>query len=92
MERAWVLSGGEAISPEQIEPWLQNSRAPENFSARPGYLLEDMEREMIQKTLSQFGGHRAKTATALGIGLRTLSGKLRQYGYGPREKPLSRAG
>ena len=55
--------------------------------------LEKMERKLIEATLEHFGGHRAKTAKALGIGLRTLSGKLRQYGYAPREKPLlQRAG
>ncbi len=79
MERAWVLSGQETIGPELIEPWLQNSRPGENFSARPGCLLEDMEREMILKTLNQFAGHRAKTAKALGIGLRTLGLKLKRW-------------
>jgi len=79
IERAWVLSGGERISAELIEPWLQNSRPGESFSARPGCLLEDMEREMIMKTLNQFNGHRAKTAKALGIGLRTLGLKLKRW-------------
>jgi DNA-binding NtrC family response regulator len=54
--------------------------------------LQEMERKLIEATLEKFGGHRAKTAEALGIGLRTLSGKLRQYGYAPREKPFSKAG
>ncbi len=45
-----------------------------------------MEKKLIEATLERFGGHRAKTAKALGIGLRTLSGKLRHYGYAPREK------
>ncbi|MFA5865081.1 MAG: sigma-54 dependent transcriptional regulator [Phycisphaerae bacterium] len=79
LERAWVLSGGEKISPDLIEPWLQNSRPDEAFSARPGCLLEDMEREMILKTLNQFNGHRAKTAKTLGIGLRTLGLKLKRW-------------
>ena len=48
-----------------------------------------MERRLIEATLEHFRGHRAKTAKALGIGLRTLSGKLRQYGYAPREKSLA---
>jgi DNA-binding NtrC family response regulator len=51
-----------------------------------GMSLEDMERRMIEATLEHFGGHRAKAAKALGIGVRTLQGKLRQYGYAPREK------
>ncbi len=57
-----------------------------------GISLEEMERKLIEATLEKFGGHRAKTAQALGIGLRTLSGKLRQYGYAPREKPFLKAG
>jgi hypothetical protein len=39
-----------------------------------------MERRLIEATLEHFSGHRARTAKALGIGIRTLSGKLRQYG------------
>ena len=51
-----------------------------------GISLEEMERRLIEATLEHYGGHRARTAKALGIGIRTLSGKLRQYGYAPREK------
>ncbi len=43
---------------------------------------------LIEATLAKYQGHRAKTAQALGIGLRTLSGKLKAYGYAPREKPI----
>ena len=41
---------------------------------------------MILATLREHDGHRLKTAEALGIGVRTLSGKLRMYGVAPREK------
>jgi DNA-binding NtrC family response regulator len=51
--------------------------------------LETMERKLIEATLERFDGHRAKTAEALGIGLRTLSGKLKQYGYAPRAKSFA---
>jgi DNA-binding NtrC family response regulator len=50
-----------------------------------------MERQLIETTLERFDGHRAKTAEALGIGVRTLSGKLRSYGYAPREKHFAKA-
>jgi DNA-binding NtrC family response regulator len=79
IERAWVLSGGEAISAELIEPWLRQSQPKQTYSARPGHLLEDAERELIMETLQQFNGHRAKTAKALGIGLRTLGLKLKRW-------------
>lgn len=55
-----------------------------------GKSLAEMEREMILATLAEFDGHRAKTAQALGIGVRTLSGKLRDYGIAPREKNFKR--
>ncbi len=44
-----------------------------------GALMADMERELILATLRRFDGHRARTATALGIGLRTLGLKLKKY-------------
>ncbi len=47
---------------------------------------------MIEATLDRFAGHRARTAEALGIGIRTLSGKLKAYGYGPRAKTSAKAG
>jgi len=45
-----------------------------------------MERAMIVATLERFGGHRGQAAAALGIGVRTLSGKLRAYGFAPRAR------
>jgi len=41
--------------------------------------LEDIERDVIVQTLRRFNGHRAKTATALGIGVRTLGLKLKKW-------------
>jgi len=54
--------------------------------------LRDMERQLIETTLNRFGGHRAQTAQALGIGLRTLSSKLKEYGYSARGRRLIQAG
>ncbi len=58
----------------------------------PGLTLEEVERELIVATMERCGGHRAQAARALGIGLRTLSGKLRSYGYAPREKDFAKTG
>ena len=41
--------------------------------------LEVLERRAVLATLQQFGGHRDRTARALGIGVRTLGMKLRQW-------------
>jgi two-component system, NtrC family, response regulator HydG len=45
----------------------------------PVRTLEELEREAIILTLKRFNGHRQKTATALGIGVRTLGLKLRKW-------------
>ena len=95
--RAGVLNQGAPICADELRPWLRDDSAtapsknaePEDESLPRGVTLEEMERRMIVATLEQFNGHRAKTAETLGIGLRTLSGKLRGYGYAPREKDFA---
>ncbi len=42
--------------------------------------MEEIEREAILRTLELTEGHRAKAASLLGIGLRTLQRKLKSYG------------
>ena len=42
--------------------------------------IADIEREAILKTVQYTGGHRARAAELLGIGLRTLQRKLKEYG------------
>ena len=42
-------------------------------------MLEDLERRLIEQTLGRFNGHRAKSAKALGMGVRTLGMKLKQW-------------
>jgi len=82
IERAHVLCDDEEITAAMIEPWL-NGRGAQAFeplfNLRPGHILEDAERLLIERTLRQFGGHREKTARALGIGVRTLSLKLKKW-------------
>lgn len=90
--RACVLGGGGAISAALIGPWLPGGESASIAQADTAAgSLADAERRLIEETLRRFQGHRAKTAEALGIGVRTLSGKLRDYGYAPRAKPQGAA-
>ena len=87
--RACVLNEGQPISAAEMQPWLEQPEfvAETSNSTLPvGVTLEEMERQMIVATLEHFDGHRARTAEALGIGVRTLSGKLRGYGYAPHAR------
>ena len=94
--RASVLNSDGAVSAGQLRRWLIDASPADRPSGGDevpvGLSLNEMERKLIEATLQHYQGHRAKTAKALGIGVRTLSGKLRQYGYAPREKILSKAG
>jgi len=98
--RACVLNQGEPIAASILRSWLRAEEHREtdqtivsdNVEQLPvGLTLDEVERRMIVATLERFQGHRGKTAEALGIGLRTLCGKLRAYGYAPREKIFARS-
>jgi DNA-binding NtrC family response regulator len=43
--------------------------------------LQSLERDAILKALDRFNGVRGKTAKALGISVRTLQRKIKEYGY-----------
>jgi len=91
--RICVLTTETRVNADQIRKWLPASISRPKFENIPvGISIQEMERYLIEATLERFGGHREKTAKALGIGVRTLTEKLRQYGYAPREKRFSRAG
>jgi len=90
--RACVLNQGQVITAGELQPWLRGTPAhdspaqEEMLEITDDVTLDEMERRLIVATLKRCGGHRAKAAEKLGIGLRTLTGKLRTYGYAPREK------
>jgi DNA-binding NtrC family response regulator len=93
--RASVLQDGCAVTSDDLKRWLladpSANEAEATGGVPVGLSLQEMERRLIEATLERYQGHRAKTAEALGIGVRTLSAKLRQYGYAPREKSFNRA-
>ncbi len=93
--RASVLHDGCAVTSDDLKRWLladpSANEAEATGGVPVGLSLQEMERRLIEATLERYQGHRAKTAEALGIGVRTLSAKLRQYGYAPREKSFNRA-
>ncbi len=95
--RACVLNTGAPITADELRPWLEqpefgNPAIDQHTGFPVGTKLEELERQMILATLEHYGGHRARTAEALGIGVRTLSGKLRAYGFAPHTKEFSEEG
>lgn len=50
--------------------------------------LSEVIREHVLFVLRVMNGHRVRTARALGIGVRTLTTRLREYGVPPRAPGL----
>ena len=55
---------------------FKNGDVAQALAGRP---LAEVEKQVILSTLERFKGHRLRTATALGIGLRTLGMKLKRW-------------
>jgi len=77
IERALIVSQTEALEPYDLA--LQNDSAGPGIVSQPRTLAET-ERITIIATLERNQGDRKKTATELGISLRTLQYRLKDYG------------
>jgi DNA-binding NtrC family response regulator len=87
MHRAVLLATGDEIGPDAImmsgEPKAGAGDAagdPAAAQALVGRTVADVERELIIDTLQHCLGNRTHAATILGISIRTLRNKLKQYG------------
>jgi DNA-binding NtrC family response regulator len=88
IERACSLDESLLLTAEAIAPWI--ARTTDSEPHEPSSLsLREMERKLIETTFARCQGNREQTARLLKIGIRTLSGKLREYGYPPRGGPGS---
>ncbi len=77
--RAAILVAGSEVCHSDLPEGLRNA-APAKPNL-PISTLEEMERQMIIQVLDQTGGHHTKAAQVLGISRRTLTRKLKSYGY-----------
>jgi two-component system response regulator FlrC len=82
VERATILAGGEVLTPEHLGlPGASDMGGPARTAQTPGGLtLKDLERRAIVAALEAVDGNRRKAAKRLGIALRTLQYKIKDYG------------
>ena len=82
MERALLFAKGSDVLPEHLPPQLGDAEAAQELETgvRPGWSLQEVERDLIVKTLRANGGNRTHTASALGMSRRALQMKLKRYG------------
>jgi DNA-binding NtrC family response regulator len=89
MRRVVTLSDGDEIGPESLRAELSNavrSSAVFQVTATPraGTSMREVERTLLEATLQSTGGNRTRTAEMLGVSLRTIRNKIREYGLPPR--------
>jgi two-component system response regulator FlrC len=98
IHRAVLLAGGDQIGPEEIV--LQSGPsggramgAPPSLGVGPlvGRRVAEVERCLIPETLHHTQGNRTHAAALLGVSIRTLRNKLRQYEDEGRRIPPPRA-
>jgi DNA-binding NtrC family response regulator len=81
MERAVLIGNGQPISPQNLlldvpEPGRPGSNS---FRIKAGRTVREMEKELIYRTLEDVKDNRTQAAELLGISIRTLRNKLREY-------------
>ncbi len=83
IERAMVLDLGDKIYAEHLyldtESIISSKKASVNVNTGMTMTLAEMEKKMILETLASEKYNRTKTADKLGISLRTLRNKLKEY-------------
>lgn len=79
VERAILMADGETLLPDHliIDGGGRGEQKRAVISA--GLSVREMEKSLIMKTLEEVGGNRTKAARLLGIGVRTLRNKLKEY-------------
>jgi DNA-binding NtrC family response regulator len=85
VERAFILSG-EEILPRHVpipgapaDPAAAPRNGPGSVQVEIGTSIDESERRLILATLDHHGGDKKRTASVLGVSLRTLYNKLRRY-------------
>src|SRR5437773_740618 len=83
IERAVVICSGEQIERHHFAPYpfdeRQRQRAEDTVTFPVGTPLEEIERQMILRTLEKTGNNKTKAADLLEISLKTLHNKLNSY-------------
>ena len=79
IHRCTVMIESEVLLPEHFENMLNVNKPRKNCELSVGQTIEDVERELIYKTLEKTGGNKTRAAEILNITARTLRNKLSRY-------------
>jgi two-component system response regulator AtoC len=84
LQRAYVMTTGAEIGddwlPRDVLAAPARETAPDMLQVAVGTPLASVERQVILATLEHFGHQKERTAAALGVSLKTLYNRLKEYG------------
>jgi len=84
MERAVVLVDGPTVLERHLPPEFEDPKHADSAPRIPGSSLADLERYAILQTLEQVGGSTTQAAQILGISVRKVQYRLRDYAEAPK--------
>jgi DNA-binding NtrC family response regulator len=91
LRRVMALNDSREIGPDCLHSELPQLPAHSSVpmvvpssASRMGTSIRDVERHLLETTLEVTGGNRTRAAEMLGISLRTIRNKIREYGLPPR--------
>jgi len=87
MRRVLALGNGVVVGPEYLgaEFLASPMSGPlQDVLVRPGVAMRDVEKRLLETTLQATHGNRTRAAELLGISVRTIRNKIREYGLPPR--------
>ncbi|MBT6050838.1 MAG: sigma-54-dependent Fis family transcriptional regulator [Candidatus Scalindua sp.] len=79
IHRCTVMIDSEVLMPEHFENMLNMQKLKKSNEISVGQTIEDVERELIYKTLEKTGGNKTRAAEILDVTPRTLRNKLSRY-------------
>jgi DNA-binding NtrC family response regulator len=89
VERLVILTPGDLIGPEDLPPAFRASQGAPPLPPRGPVSLAEMERAHVARILAETGGRKLQAARLLGIDIKTLNKKIKDYRIEPPRPPAS---
>jgi len=88
VERLVILTPGDLIGPEDLPPAFRVPQGAPPLPPRGPASLAEMERAHVARILAETGGRKLQAARLLGIDIKTLNKKIKDYGIElPQRQP-----
>jgi DNA-binding NtrC family response regulator len=89
MQRILTLTESNEIVSEHLSAELSRTESakparPVPAAVQAGTSIRELQRHLLEATLDMTGGNRTRAAEMLGVSLRTIRNKIREYGLPPR--------